>query len=76
MALKFYTNEANKGLRLKARDVLAVIPTFVEVTGESWQEGSFWPPHILNSVKKEVSILGKYSRTAVCEISSDVYKNT
>ena len=40
--LKFYTSAA-KGLKLKLREFLGLIPTFVEVTGENWQ-GGFLPP--------------------------------
>ena len=39
--LKFYTNVA-KGLRLKVRQFLGLIPTIVEVTGEKLS-----PPHLL-----------------------------
>ena len=42
MALKFNTIEA-KGLKLKARKVWGLIPTFVEVTGEKLVRGPFYP---------------------------------
>ena len=43
--LKFYTSAA-KGLKLKLRKFLGLIPTFVEVTGENWQGGFLPPPPI------------------------------
>ena len=49
--LKFYTSVA-KGLKLKVRKFLGLIPTFLEVTGEKLVGGGdpFLPP-ILNRVK-------------------------
>ena len=41
-----------KGLKLKVRKFLGLIPTFVEVTGEKLV-GAFLPPPILNRVKEE-----------------------
>ena len=43
--LKFWPSVA-KGLKLKVRKFLGLIPTFVEVTGENWSEGRglFAPP--------------------------------
>ena len=38
MGLKLYTNVA-KGLKLKVRKFLGLIPTFVEVTGEKLVRG-------------------------------------
>ena len=38
MNLKFYTS-ATKGLKLKVRKFLGLIPTFVEVTGEKLKTG-------------------------------------
>ena len=43
-----------KGLKLKVRKFLGLIPTFIEITGEKLVGGTFLPPHplpILNSVK-------------------------
>ena len=40
--LKFYTS-VEKGLKLKVRKFLGVVPTFGEVTGEKLVEGSFYP---------------------------------
>ena len=45
-ALKFYTS-VTKGLKLKVRKFLALVPTIVEVTGEKLVGGLFGP-HILN----------------------------
>ena len=56
MNLKFYTRLA-KGLKLKVRKVLGLIPTFVEVTGEKLVglEGGLFPPTlILNRVKLRI----------------------
>ena len=55
--LKFYTSVA-KGLKLKARKLYGVIPSFVEVTGEKL-EGTPHPlppppPQILNTVNINV----------------------
>ena len=56
--MKFYASVA-KGLKLKVRKFWGLIPTFVEVTGEKlvWRggRGPFWPPPILNRVKKRVT---------------------
>ena len=41
-SLKFYTSMA-KGLKLKVRKFLGLIPTFVEVTGEKLVEGALLP---------------------------------
>ena len=52
--LKVYTSVA-KGLKLKVRKFLGLIPTFVEVTAEELVRGPFCSPppsSILNSVKK------------------------
>ena len=49
MTLKFY-NSVAKGLKLKFRKLQAIIPTFVEVTGEKLVGGPFCPPPILNRV--------------------------
>ena len=46
--LKFYTSVA-KGLKLKVKKFLGLIPTFVEVRGEKLLGGLFGP--ILNRVK-------------------------
>ena len=43
MALKFYTSVA-KGLKLKVRKFLGVIPKFVEVTGEKLVGRAFMSP--------------------------------
>ena len=48
-AFKVYTSVA-KGLQLKVRKFLGLIPTFVEVTGEKLVGGPFYPL-ILNRVK-------------------------
>ena len=50
--LKFYTSVV-KGLKLKVRKFLELIPTFVKVTGENLVGGLFTtpPPPILNRVK-------------------------
>ena len=52
MDLKFYTSVA-KGLKVKARKFLGLIPTFVEVTGKKLAGvgGLFTPSLILNSVQ-------------------------
>ena len=42
MTLKFYTSVA-KGLKLKVRKILGMIPTFIEVTG-----GKLHPPPTSN----------------------------
>ena len=55
MALKFYTSVA-KGLKLKVRKFLRLIPTFPEVTEEKLVGGAFLPPPILNSVKRLLNI--------------------
>ena len=49
MALDFYTSVA-KGLKLKVRKFLGLIPTFAKVTEEKLAGGAFCP-HILNRVK-------------------------
>ena len=53
MNLKFY-NSATKGLTLKVRKFLGVVPSFVEVTGEKLVGRAFLPscplPPILNRV--------------------------
>ena len=41
--MKFYTSVA-KGLKLKVRKFLGLIPMFVEVTGEILVEDLFAPP--------------------------------
>ena len=43
MALKSYTIVV-KGLKLKVRKFLGLIPTFIEVTGEKLVGGLFAPP--------------------------------
>ena len=43
MALKSYTNVA-KGLKLKVRKFLGLLPTFVEVTGEKLEGVGFCLP--------------------------------
>ena len=43
MALKFYAS-VGKGLKLKSRKFLGLVPTFVEVTGEKLA-GGFLVPH-------------------------------
>ena len=53
--LKFYTSVA-KGLKLKVRKFLGLIPTFPEVTEEKLVGGAFLPPPILNSVKRLLNI--------------------
>ena len=58
MVLKFYTSEA-KGLKLKVRKFLGLIPTFVEVTGEKLVEGGGAPP-MLNRVKSCWRVFRKY----------------
>ena len=42
MGLRSYTSVA-KGLKVKPRKVLGLIPTFVEVTGKKLVGGPFWP---------------------------------
>ena len=42
--LKFYTSVA-KGLKLKVRKFLGLIPTFAEVIGEKLVGELFWPPY-------------------------------
>ena len=51
----FYTSVA-KGLKLKVRKFLGLIPTFPEVTEEKLVGGAFFPPPILNSVKRLLNI--------------------
>ena len=57
-SLKFYTSMA-KGLKLKVRKFLGLIPTFVEVTWGKLVKGALLPPPpslpILNRVKKRYS---------------------
>ena len=60
-ALKFYTSVA-KGLQLKVRKFLGLIPTFVEVTGEKLVGGPFYPL-ILNRVKVLIWSLSVSSMT-------------
>ena len=43
MTLEFY-NSVEKGLKLKVRKLQAIIPIFVEVTGEKLVGGPFHPP--------------------------------
>ena len=44
MALKFYTS-GTKGLKIKLRKFLGLIPMLVEVAGGKLVEGGpFWPP--------------------------------
>ena len=49
--MKFYASVA-KGLKLKFRKVLALIPTFEEVTEEKLVAGGLFGPSILNRVKR------------------------
>ena len=56
MNLTFYTSVA-KGLRLKVRRFLGLVPTFVEVTEEKLVQRAFLPPTILNSVKANLLLL-------------------
>ena len=49
MALDFYTSVA-KGLKLKVKKFLGLIPTFAKVTEEKLAGGAFCS-HILNRVK-------------------------
>ena len=49
--MKFYASVA-KGLKLKFRKVLALIPTFEEVTEEKLVAGGPFAPSILNRVKR------------------------
>ena len=53
MALKFYTSVA-KGLKLKVRKFLGIIPTFVEATGEQLVGRIFLVIPILNRVNVTV----------------------
>ena len=47
--MKFYSSVEKV---LKVKKFLGLIPTFVEVTGETWWEGGLFGPHpILNRVK-------------------------
>ena len=46
-----------KGLRLKVRRFLGLVPTFLEVTEEKLVQGAFLPPPILNSVKANLLLL-------------------
>ena len=48
--LKTYISVA-KGLKLKVRKLLGLIPTFVEVTEKKLMGGAFPPPPILNRIK-------------------------
>ena len=60
--LKFYTSLL-KGLQLKVRKFLRLVPTFIEVTGEKLVGGASPPPPpphyppILNRVKIEVCLI-------------------
>ena len=57
-AFKLYTNEA-KGLKLKVRQFLGLIPTLAEFIDKKMVGGTFWLP-ILNRVKtKDLRKLGK-----------------
>ena len=56
MNLTFYTSVA-KGLRLKVRRFLGLVPTFVEVTEEKLVQRAFLPPTILNGVKANLLLL-------------------
>ena len=60
--MKFYTS-LSKGLKLKVRKCLGLIPTFVKVTGEKLIGRSFRPLHpILNRVKGDPNNnLSKYT---------------
>ena len=54
MTLKFYSSVA-KGLKLKFRMFLVLIPRFVEVAGEKLVGGVFLaPPSWLNYIQKDV----------------------
>ena len=54
--LKFYTS-VTKGLKLKVRKFLELIPTFIEVTGEKLLGGGgFLAAPMLNRVKKPTQI--------------------
>ena len=53
--LKLYIN-LSKGLKLKVRKLLELIPTFVEVTGGKLVGGPFCPPPVLNKVNQLLSI--------------------
>ena len=44
MALKFYSSLA-KGLKLKVRKFLGLVPTFIQVTVEKLVGGVFAPPN-------------------------------
>ena len=59
--LKFYTS-LSKGLKLKFRRFWALVPTFVEVTGEKLVGDAFLPP-IPNRVKTAI-FRGNISTTA------------
>ena len=56
MNLTFCTSVA-KGLRLKVRRFLGLVPTFVEVTEEKLVQRAFLPPTILNGVKANLLLL-------------------
>ena len=61
MNLKFYTSVA-KRLKLKVWKFWALVPTFLEVTGEKLLGGSFAPPPILNWVKGEDNVGTLYEK--------------
>ena len=56
MNLTFYTSVA-KGLRLKVRRFLGLVPMFVEITEEKLVQRAFLPPTILNSIKANLLLL-------------------
>ena len=88
MALKFYANVA-RGLKLKIKKILVVIPTFLEVTGGKLVRGAFLlhhhapHPRILNRVKllisfKKAQIVAKFKQNAwlkpYIDINTDLRK--
>ena len=75
--LKFYTS-LSKGLKLKLRKFWGVIPTFVEVAGETLVGGAFLPPPshpILNRVKGKLNLMQMYDPLNISHIPPNIAKH-
>ena len=68
MDLNFYTS-VEKGLKVKVRKILGLIPKFIELTGEKMVKGPFCP--ILNSVKAHPQILRKMTKSKFYQIHQE-----
>ena len=75
MALKFHSS-LEKGLKIKVRMFLEIIPMFVEVTGEKLVgERPFWRTTILNWVKGATKLYFTHSSCLVIIFfNTDLYK--